>query len=251
MLDNISIISENFDYEYLIYNQHEIIDNIEKTIINSLENKINRKIVPKNQINKNRSPHTNLYADNIRIKIIIHFCNYLIQFLNDYVKKIFGYQKRKFRKVSHKYKINIFGNSLQKLMNLTIEEFCKLDISSKYKKKQNKKQNELNFEFLKINFRNEFIKKKLLYFFSNFYMENDLEKTEKIKEYYGLSDKILNFQCLCKKQKLSNYVIKLKKESLKILNINYLEEESNLKINEENKSMNYQILITSDNKSTQ
>ena len=82
-------------------------------------------------------------------------------------------------------------------------------------------------------------------------MENDLEKTEKIKEYYGLSDKILNFQCLCKKQKLSNYVIKLKNESLKILNINYLEEESNLKINEENKSMNYQILITSDNKSTQ
>ena len=136
-------------------------------------------------------------------------------------------------------------------MNLTIEEFCKLDISSKYKKKQNKKQNEMNFELLKINFGNEFIKKKLLYFFSNFYMENDLEKTEKIKEYYGLSDKILNFQCLCKKQKLSNYVIKLKNESLKILNINYLEEESNLKINEENKSMNYQILITSDNKSTQ
>ncbi len=97
MLDNISIISENFDYKYLIYNQQEIIDNIEKTIINSLENKINRKIEPKYQINKNRSPHTNLYADNIRIKIIIHFCNYLIQFLNDYVKN-FRYQKRKLRK---------------------------------------------------------------------------------------------------------------------------------------------------------
>ena len=106
-------------------------------------------------------------------------------------------------------------------MNMTIEEFCKLHISTKYRKRK-ENQNEINFNYLKDYFENEFDKKKLKDFFFNFYMEDNIEKIEKIKKDYGLNN-ILNFKCLCNKQKSLKYVIKLKQAALRL----NFEEEPN------------------------
>jgi hypothetical protein len=218
---NESFFSENNDYEYLIlFDQNTGNIDINENL-NLLNNILYINNDTNSKIKKSRARHTNLYLDNIRIKIVIHFCNFLIQFLNDYVKKIFGYQKRKFRKIKHDLKINIFGKLLSQLMNMTIEEFCKLHISTKYRKRK-ENQNEINFNYLKDYFENEFDKKKLKDFFFNFYMEDNIEKIEKIKKDYGLNN-ILNFKCLCKKQKSLKYVIKLKQAALRL----NFEEEPN------------------------
>ena len=48
-----------------------------------------------------RNPHTKFSLDNVKIKLFSHFCNYIINFTNDYIKKIFGYQKRKLRRIQY------------------------------------------------------------------------------------------------------------------------------------------------------
>ena len=74
---------------------------------------------------------TNYRKDNIRSKIINHYCNFIINFLNDYVKKIFGFQKILFIKINYESKKNVNVTSIKNLMNLTIHQFCCLPISSK------------------------------------------------------------------------------------------------------------------------
>lgn len=189
-----------------------------------------------------RNPHTKFSLDNVKIKLFSHFCNYIINFINDYIKKIFAYQKRKLRRIKYRIKQKIFRDSLFNLMNMTIEEFCNLEISDKYKKETD--QNSVNFQIIKQYLDQEFINIKLLDFYKLFYLENNPIRVEKIKNDYGLTDKTENFKSLYLKQdeeemrlqlyKASNHFIHVKEKLNKKINSKKKQEEKKQQIEKEN-----------------
>ena len=179
-----------------------------------------------NQRGHRKNKHSRYSLDNVKIKLFSHFCNYIINFTNDYIKKIFGYQKRKLRKIQYCIKKNIFRDSLFKLMNKTIEDFCNLDISFKYKKETD--QNSVNFQIIKEYLDQEFIKIKLLDFYKSFYLEQNPIREEKIKNDYELSDKTENFKSFYLRQNEKEMMIQLFKASKHFINV---KEKLNRKIN--------------------
>ena len=200
-----------------------------------------------NQRGHRKNKHSKYSLDNVKIKLFVHFCNYIIQFINDYIRKIYGYQKRKLRKIKYDIKKNIFRNSLFNLMNMTIENFCKLDISNKYNKET--EQNFLNFEKIKKYFDNDFINITLLEFYKSFYLETNPIKVEKIMNDFGLTNKTENFNRLCNKQNEKEMVIKFLKASKDFLNV---KEKLNRKMNanklkKEEIEKQDNILFTNDN----
>ena len=149
----------------------------------------------KTNINNNLTKKIKYRKDNIRSKIINHFCNYLINFLNDYVKKIYNQQKVIFEKINYKKRKYVDISSLREFMNNTIKDFCKIPISSK-SFLFNKYYNYDNL----LNIQNElgetFINLKLSQLYQNYYLNDSIL----INEQFGLSEDTKNFNCL-----LDNY----------------------------------------------
>ena len=198
-------------YQHSIYydsnseNENSTFSSDNQQLLNS-KNKRNE-LTKENPIKKKRKKHTKYELDNLKVKLLVHFCNFIICFMNDYIKMKFNYQKRKFRKVSHEIKKSSSKKGIAKLMNLTIEEFCKLNISKKYKLDQG--SNRKNFEEIKFDLDNELLKYKLLDFYKNYYLELDSLKIEKIKKDFGLSEKTENFKSLYTKEDDELMILKL------------------------------------------
>ena len=198
-------------YQHSIYydsntdNENSTFSSDNQQLLNS-KNKRNE-LTKENPIKKKRKKHTKYELDNLKVKLLVHFCNFIICFMNDYIKMKFNYQKRKFRKVSHEIKKSSSKKGIAKLMNLTIEEFCKLNISKKYKLDQG--SNRKNFEEIKFDLDNGLLKYKLLDFYKNYYLELDSPKIEKIKKDFGLSEKTENFKSLYTKEDDELMILKL------------------------------------------
>ncbi len=154
---------------------------------NEYDTKINDKTIK----NKNLSKKIIYRNDNIRSKIINHFCNFVINFLNDYITKIYNQQKVLFIKINYKSKKNINITSLKNFMNNSIKDFCKLPTYSKgfiFDKYHNygnllKVQNDLS---------EKFINQKLSEFYQNYYLKDSIL----INEQFGLSEETKNFNRL-------------------------------------------------------
>ena len=179
--------------------------------------------------------HTKYNLDNIKIKISVCFCNFLIYLLNIFVKHIFKYQRVKFFKIPNQIKRKIFGDSLYNLMNMTLEEFCKIKISPKYKnKKENHNSNSFKI-FQKINGNDLFN-----FTLSNIYQKFFLNKEEiKIRNKEGaiiVINDYMGFDFFLKKEK--NDLIYIKKMINVSKNLIYKIREKKLK-NEETTKINY------------
>ena len=144
-----------------------------------------RKPNESNYINKKKKIHDKFEPFNIRSKIKNNFFKFLISFLNDKIRKIFGYQIIKFRKLNYNF-INIRNikeNYL--LLNKKIKDILGLDISKKYKiKDENQNIMTLNkiyphlSEYLDLKFE-DFYKQ----YFLKKYSSND--KKSKTKDFYN------------------------------------------------------------------
>ena len=77
--------------------------------------------------------HPNHYSDNTLGIIKTHFKHFIIDFLNDYIKYYYGFQKARFRKFSHK---GVTIEKMKEFMEMTISDMCKLDLYGKFKKKK-------------------------------------------------------------------------------------------------------------------
>ena len=144
-----------------------------------------RKPNESNYINKKKKIHNKFEPFNIRSKIKNNFFKFLISFLNDKIRKIFGYQIIKFRKLNYKFinKRNIKENYL--LLNKKIKDIlCLEKISKKYKKDENKNIITLNkiyphlSEYLDLKFE-DFYKQ----YFLKKYSSND--RKSKTKDFYN------------------------------------------------------------------
>ncbi len=194
--------------------QHSIsnLDNENSTSSSDNQQLLNSKhkrneLTKENSIKKKRKKHSKYELDNLKVKLLIHFCNFIICFMNDYIKMKFNYQKRKLRKISYEIKKSSSKKGIAKLMNLTIEEFCNLNVSKKYKIDQG--SNRKNFEEIKFDLDNGLLKYKLLNFYKRYYLELDSKKIERIKKDFGLSEKTENFKSFYTKQDDELMIIRL------------------------------------------
>lgn len=178
---------------------------------------------------------TNYRKDNIRSKIINHYCNFIINFLNDYVKKIFGFQKILFIKINYESKKNVNVTSIKNLMNLTIHQFCCLPISSKNPIfPQNHNIN--NLKIIQNKFEHSFINKKLSDFYSNYYLQDN----NCLKD-YGITQNTKNFNNLLEEfQENEIYKEKLKDSGLQLINV-FMKKKPRIRRTKESKKK--QILI--------
>ena len=141
--------------------------------------------------------HSKKKKDNMRSKIMTHFSNFVISFLNDYGKKFYPEEKNDFfKKVDYKLRKKVNIDSINKIMQITLREFCELKVSTKNKDCENLNLNSLHL--LSNYFEDNFFDIKLYDFYTNFYLSKDIEKLER---YYGITNQTKNFECLLEKNK--------------------------------------------------
>ncbi len=152
--------------------------------------------VERKQLGRKRT-HTKYKKDNMRSKIMTHFSNFVISFLNDYGKKFYPEEKNDFfKKVDYKLRKKVNIDSINKIMQITLREFCELKVSTKNKDCENLNLNSLHL--LSNYFEDNFFDIKLYDFYTNFYLSKDIEKLER---YYGITNQTKNFECLLEKNK--------------------------------------------------
>lgn len=144
---------------------------------------------------------TKYRPDNIRSKIINHFSNFIINFLNDYVKKQFHFEKVVFVKTNYNERKKVDIKSISSFMNLTIKDFCSMNISSKIKT-YSSNHNIQALNEVKDSFESDFVNQKLSKFYENFY----LNKKNILKD-FNLSDSTRNFSFLLKEKDLEQKYI--------------------------------------------
>ena len=135
----------------------------------------------------------------MRSKIMTHFSNFVISFLNDYGKKFYPEEKNDFfKKVDYKLRNKVNADSINNIMQKTLKEFCKLKVSTKHKNCENLNLNSLNLlsNYFKNNFEENFLKKKISDFYQDFYCSEDVEK---LVRDYGITNQTKNFQSLLEK----------------------------------------------------
>ena len=178
----------------------------------------------------NNREHTRNNLDNLKNRIIVDFCNFLIHLLNKYTQIFFNFQRVKFRKIENQFK-NV--NSIFKLMNMTLEEFCQINISSKYKR-FDKHQNFKSFGVFKKISNNTLINFRLKDLFEKFYLKDEKIKIMNNKGKYVIIDDLKNFEYL-KKNENELYIKRLIDASTNLIELskkNYL--------NNDNVNLNYE-----------
>ena len=178
--------------------------------------------------------HTRNNLDNLKNRIIVDFCNYIILLLNLYTKIFFNFQRVKFRKIENQFKKKTDENSIINLMNMTLEDFCKINISLKYKN-FDKKQNIKSFHIFKKITNNTLINFRLKDLFEKFYLKDEKIKIMNNTGKYVLIDDLKSFQNL-KKNENEEYIKRLNKASLKLIEVikkqNQINDFHNLTIEE-------------------
>ena len=211
-------INENNFIDHNFYDLNLQNENITtRNNIQTLSTYRGRKRNESNYINKKQKIHNKFESSNIRSKIKNNFFIFLINFLNDRIREIFGYQIIKFRKINYEF-INIRKKKENYLLlNKQIKDFLCLDISSKYKSKDENKNNialnkiyphlskylDLKFEDF---YRQYFLKK---------YSSND--KKSKTKDFYNFIN--LEKEKYLKKIDLNEYNSIEKEEKIKEIDL--------------------------------
>ena len=207
-----------------------------------------------------------LRRDNIRSKIMNHFISFLLNFLNDYVKKIYKIQKVTFTKIKYNEKKKVDFKSIEEFMNLTLEQFCQKKCSTKCSiiDKNNNYESFLLIEdkLKEVNLNNMLLSN----FYSKFYLNEDKEILEKT---FGINfAKTQNFPFLLNKinenferklveqtgQKFLNFNRRNKKEEevkeepLKETNKLIFDDLDNLNIELEEEEKKYNLEFKEDDK---
>jgi len=162
-------------------NFYDIFDNTITTKNSTQNSNRGRKPLGSNRLNKKKTIHDKFESNNIRCKIKNNFFIFLINFLNDKIREIFGYQMIKFRKINYKY-INIRNKRENYLLlNKKIKDILNLDISLKYKNK-NENQNVITLNKI-YPFLSKYLDLKFEDFYKNYFLKkyssNDVKSKTK------------------------------------------------------------------------
>ena len=156
--------------------------------------------------------------DNMRSKVLNHFFKFLIDYLNDKVKKIYSYQKVIFEKINYgeRKKVNI--DSIKLIMEKTIKEICEYDITSK-SQLFDKKNNLDCINLISKDLEEGFINMKILKFYEEYYLCDKNLKNLNCK----------NFKYLLEEYNDNYYERKLYEETGKNLITKFINQKSKKK----------------------
>ena len=174
--NNTNINSENEMYQYinepnlpLYENENEIYNDVSNDVLKNKRGRKNKLKTTK----KSRKTHSNKSFDNLLRKIQVHFLTFLINFVNDILKKDLNYShKFSFKQIKTEIKNNVKYENVSKLKEMTVGDILQKDISKKYKR-YNKCYNREIFEKIqrKSNWFDELFKMKYLELFNYYYNE--------------------------------------------------------------------------------
>ena len=161
--------------------------------------------------------------DNMRSKVLNHFFKFLIDYLNDKVKKKYSYQKVIFEKINYgeRKKVNI--DSIKLIMNKTISEICEFDISSK-SQLFNKKNNLESLKLISEDLEEGFINMKILKFYEEYYLCD-----KNLKNEFEINLNCKNFKYLLEEYNDNYYERKLYEETGKNLITQFINQKSKKK----------------------
>ena len=211
--------------------EYKFPDNLNGTLATSIKNggikKNGRGRIKKVAYKK----HDKMEKDNIVRKIQVHYCNFLISFINEIIQKIIIDESYKtenadeiihmkdyqFNNIDYKFKSNIKKDFMEKTEKMTImeiispsKEFCE-----KYKI-DNKNLDIMNKIEIKNNpIINKILNQKYLYYFNEIYYQNKRnlnfnEENESINIILSSNTKMFN-DLIFKNKDDKNYIIKLKR----------------------------------------
>ena len=208
--ENIFIYQPYFLPEHKIY--------IPIPVYKQTEKKYGRR--KKGEIILKKPNHSKYSFDNIMRKIKVYYHNYIINFINDYIKKIYhNFQRFRLRKISGKVTQNVTRKYNQYIAQRTLKEFLGNEISKKYKYDKDKNQQNIDKLYgLKKEFE-EILNCSYIHFYTNFFLNRNKEELE-IK--YGLSKNIKNFY---------DFIDMLKDKSTTYEDVLYCKEVENIGLN--------------------
>ena len=214
-LISFELIKENYlnKSQQIIFFQSQIKKNSDNQI--KKINKVTKGRRKKEEISNENAKHSRKSFDNLLRKIKVLFHNFIIEFLNNFVCKIFGTQRLIFRKISGKVTKNISKDFNKKLAKNTIKTFIEnTEISSKYN--HNKDKNKKNCK--KLYLINEEFRKILNYNYLNFYKKFFLCKNKEflIKKFGLNANKSKNLFIYIENQKK---LFNNNEEEIKYLNL--------------------------------
>ena len=175
--------------------------------------------------------HDKMEKDNIVRKIQVHYCNFLISFINEIIQKIIIDESYKtenaeeiihmkdyhFNNIDYKFKSNIKKDFMEKTENMKIMEIIcpPKDFCAKYNI-DNKNEDIMNKIEIKNNpIINKILNQKYLYYFNEIYYQNKRnlnisEENESIDIVLSNNTKMFN-DLIFKNKDDKNYIIKLKR----------------------------------------
>ena len=130
--------------------------------------------------------------DNILRKIKVMYHNFIIKFVNDYIKFLYdGFQRFRLRKISGKITQNVTKKHNKFLSNISLKEFLSNKISSKYKQDKDKnKKIVAKLYYLKSQIK-ELFDMTYINFYKNIFLCNNRIYLE---EHFGLNENTLTFR---------------------------------------------------------
>ena len=201
-----------------------------------LENNIKKEEIKKNEIKKKKKKtvykkHDKMEKDNIVRKIQVHYCNFLINFINEVTQKIIideSYKTKNaeeiihmkdclFNNIDYKFKSNIKKNFMEEVENMKIKEiispskeFCKLhNITNKNEQIMEK------IELKNKSILNKILNQKYLFYFTEIYSKN--KRNLELKEENECINLVLSnktkmfYDLVIKNSDDKNYISKMKR----------------------------------------
>ena len=191
------------NYKDLIIENIKINENIKNFLQKKRKNKNNKVRINSKKCGRKKSVnsiilnkiHSKESYDNIFRKIKVLYHNFIINFLNDFIKKLYsGFQRYLLRKFSGKITQNVTKEYNKKLCNTTLREFLKSEISEKYKYEYNKNKKYIDKLYSYRSELSDILNLTYIEFYMNFFLSNDRKKFE---EKFGISEKTKFFyECL-------------------------------------------------------
>ena len=160
----------------------------QKTLVSYKKGKVKKY----NYKNKIVPIHTKMSFDNVLRKIKVMYHNFIIKFVNDYIKFLYdGFQRFRLRKISGKITQNVTKKHNKFLSNISLKEFLSNKISSKYKQDKDKNKKIV----AKLYYLKSQIKELFDMTYINFY-KNIFLCTNRIylEEHFGINENTLTFR---------------------------------------------------------
>jgi len=160
----------------------------QKTLVSYKRGKVKKY----NYKNKIVPIHTKMSFDNVLRKIKVMYHNFIIKFVNDYIKFLYdGFQRFRLRKISGKITQNVTKKHNKFLSNISLKEFLSNKISSKYKQDKDKnKKIVAKLYYLKSQIK-ELFDMTYINFYKNIFLCNNRIYLE---EHFGINENTLTFR---------------------------------------------------------